>query len=385
MIKCYEIDKFEYEELLNDFSFFVFKNTTQSCSYYESLGFSVIYFKVLLESEVIGIAPIFYVTNKLGYKNAFCYYGPVFKDKSKLPLIIDVITENMKNLKTYEISFVPNIIKTIGGDDTDVELSYDLIDIESFNEIDFHYESDWKSAHAKWNMKWFYIKQLRYKDETELISSYKSIAKRKIKQYKKYCTTKIATQEHIGDVVKMMNDSAIKHGFEPQSNKYYEDVIFNKYDNHIIYIVEFNLKGYLDDLIIKSENLDSESQQAIKIEKVLKKYGNLNEDKVCISTGLFCFSKYELIFSSGGNDSMYNEFNGSVVLQHELMNIAISKNIKIYNFYGIEPDFSPDNGVLRYKQAFNGNHIELYGTFSKVLNKKIKAIQSFIDSFKAGK
>ncbi|HEM5148178.1 TPA: peptidoglycan bridge formation glycyltransferase FemA/FemB family protein, partial [Streptococcus suis] len=52
-----------------------------------------------------------------------------------------------------------------------------------------------------------------------------------------------------------------------------------------------------------------------------------------------------------------------IVLQEFAMKKAIKKSIKFYNFLGITGLFDGSDGVLRFKQNFNGYILRKAGTF----------------------
>lgn len=51
------------------------------------------------------------------------------------------------------------------------------------------------------------------------------------------------------------------------------------------------------------------------------------------------------------------------MIQFEAMKRTIEKGIPLYNFFGVEGKFDGSDGVLRFKQNFNGYIIKKVGAF----------------------
>ena len=59
----------------------------------------------------------------------------------------------------------------------------------------------------------------------------------------------------------------------------------------------------------------------------------------------------------------FNKFYAPAVLQEYMMLETIKRGIPKYNFLGIQGIFDGSDGVLRFKQNFNGYIVRKMGTF----------------------
>ena len=84
---------------------------------------------------------------------------------------------------------------------------------------------------------------------------------------------------------------------------------------------------------------------------------------------LFVEHPNEVVYLFSGSLEEYKPFYASALIQHEAMlRLCVERGIARYNFYGIDGVFddpnSEGNGVLEFKQGFNGYVEELPGEFT---------------------
>lgn len=127
------------------------------------------------------------------------------------------------------------------------------------------------------------------------------------------------------------------------------------------------------DIALKSLEKNIEDIKKLKEEELEK--GN-KDLKIDIYGGVFIESHNDFIYYLGGGYSRYFGYNAAPKMHKEMMKLAIEKNKKIYNLFGISGIFdetAPDAGVIKFKQTFNGYVEELIGTYEydryKFLNK----------------
>lgn len=87
-----------------------------------------------------------------------------------------------------------------------------------------------------------------------------------------------------------------------------------------------------------------------------------------LAAGLFIESPQEMVFLFGGMYSQYKKIlPSSYYLQHIMMQQAINKKIFRFNFYGIEGNYTGNDGVLNFKKGFGGIVEEQMGVFTSIL------------------
>lgn len=94
--------------------------------------------------------------------------------------------------------------------------------------------------------------------------------------------------------------------------------------------------------------------------KLIAKYG---EQKVVLAGSLFIYMPQESTYLFSGSYTEFNKFYAPALLQEHVMLESIKRGIPVYNFLGIQGIFDGSDGVLRFKQNFNGYIVRKAGTF----------------------
>ena len=106
--------------------------------------------------------------------------------------------------------------------------------------------------------------------------------------------------------------------------------------------------------------------------ELLTKYGE--EDQI-LAVSLFIYTDQEAVYLFSGSYPEFNRFYAPALLQEYVMLEALKRGITFYNFLGIMGIFDGSDGVLRFKQNFQGYIARKMGTFRYYPNPlKVKAI-----------
>ncbi|NQJ72864.1 aminoacyltransferase [Streptococcus suis] len=92
----------------------------------------------------------------------------------------------------------------------------------------------------------------------------------------------------------------------------------------------------------------------------ITKYG---QQDVILAGSLFIYTPQEAVYLFSGSYTEFNKFYAPALLQEHVMLEAIKRGISFYNFLGITGVFDGSDGVLRFKQNFNGYIVRKTGTF----------------------
>lgn len=92
----------------------------------------------------------------------------------------------------------------------------------------------------------------------------------------------------------------------------------------------------------------------------IEKYG---DQDVILAGSLFVYMPQESTYLFSGSYTEFNKFYAPAVLQEYMMLETIKRGIPRYNFLGIQGIFDGSDGVLRFKQNFNGYIVRKMGTF----------------------
>ena len=94
--------------------------------------------------------------------------------------------------------------------------------------------------------------------------------------------------------------------------------------------------------------------------ELIEKHGS---EDVVLAGSLFVYTTQEAVYLFSGSYTEFNKFYAPVALQEHVMTEALKRGITFYTFLGIQGIFDGSDGVLRFKQNFNGYIVRKMGTF----------------------
>ena len=94
--------------------------------------------------------------------------------------------------------------------------------------------------------------------------------------------------------------------------------------------------------------------------ELIEKHGS---EDVVLAGSLFVYTPQEAVYLFSGSYTEFNKFYAPVALQEHVMMEALKRGIDFYTFLGIQGIFDGSDGVLRFKQNFNGYIVRKMGTF----------------------
>lgn len=94
--------------------------------------------------------------------------------------------------------------------------------------------------------------------------------------------------------------------------------------------------------------------------ELIQKHGS---EGVVLAGSLFVYTPQEAVYLFSGSYTEFNKFYAPVALQEHVMMEALKRGINFYTFLGIQGIFDGSDGVLRFKQNFNGYIVRKMGTF----------------------
>ena len=109
-----------------------------------------------------------------------------------------------------------------------------------------------------------------------------------------------------------------------------------------------------------SSQFDTFEVRKKEAKEYIEKYG---DQDVILAGSLFIYMPQESTYLFSGSYTEYNKFYAPAVLQEYMMLETIKRGIPRYNFLGIQGIFDGSDGVLRFKQNFNGYIVRKMGTF----------------------
>lgn len=209
--------------------------------------------------------------------------------------------------------------------------------------------------------------------DKELLKSFNSNARRKIKKAKELgIKVRPLRRDEIEDFKVLTLETSKRQGFGDKSLAYYQTFFDEFKDDAEFLVSEINLKESIEKLEKLIEGMDpngKNNQQRIKsLQKeidMLKEFrSDSDTDVIPLANMILIYLKDQAIYFLGGSLTKYQKLPGAFKLQYEAMKRICQKNIPIYNFYGIDGVFDGSDGVLRFKQNFNGYIIRKAGGFT---------------------
>lgn len=128
-----------------------------------------------------------------------------------------------------------------------------------------------------------------------------------------------------------------------------------------------------------SSQFDTFEVRKKEAKEYIEKYG---DQDIILAGSLFVYMPQESTYLFSGSYTEYNKFYAPAVLQEYMMLETIKRGIPRYNFLGIQGIFDGSDGVLRFKQNFNGYIVRKMGTFRyyprPIKNKMISLIKKLL-------
>lgn len=113
--------------------------------------------------------------------------------------------------------------------------------------------------------------------------------------------------------------------------------------------------------------------------ELIEKHGS---EDVVLAGSLFIYTPQEAVYLFSGSYTEFNKFYAPVALQEHVMTESLNRGIHFYTFLGIQGIFDGSDGVLRFKQNFNGYIVRKMGTFCyyprPILHKVIAVIKKVL-------
>ena len=219
---------------------------------------------------------------------------------------------------------------------------------------------------------WHYLKNVNGVDSKTLLKSFNKNCSRNITTALNYdISIRNITREEIPQFKQIIEETGKRQGFEDKSLSYYYDLYDSFGPNAEFVVAEINSTAALAHLDQKISLLNPSAkqyeQQLQKLEKqkniVRETLAGKESETVPLACALIIYTPSEVTYLFGGSYTKYQKFSAAFLIQYHAMKRALEKGITLYNFLGIQGIFDGSDGVLRFKQNFNGYIVRKMGTF----------------------
>lgn len=300
------------------------------------------------------------------------------QDYAKSEGALELIVKPYDTYQTFDSDGQPN-------DDAKPDL------IKTFTDLGFVHDG-LQTGYPGGEPDWHYVKDMREITADNLMKSLSKKGRPLVKKSKTFGTKlKKLTREELPIFKEITSSTSDRRDYTDKDLDYYQDFYdswgdqaefmiaslnFQDYANHLKE-GQANLQVKLDKLAqTHAKNLESSKylrqkkeldQQLATFDKRLEEAQELinkhGDQDVILAGSLFVYTKQEAIYLFSGSYTEFNKFYAPALLQEYVMLEAIKRGIPSYNFLGIQGIFDGSDGVLRFKQNFNGYITRKMGTF----------------------
>ena len=239
---------------------------------------------------------------------------------------------------------------------------------------------------------WHYVKDLTGLNQDNLLKSFSKKGRPLVKKAKTFgMTLRKLKREELHIFKEITSDTSNRRDYVDKPLDYYQDFYDSFGDACEFMVASLNFQDYTTNLEKDKAKLDQKisklkkdlemnsgsdkkrnqlreltSQSATfetRIEEAktfINKYGSQD---VVLAGSLFIYTKQEAVYFFSGSYPEFNKFYAPAVLQEHAMLEAIKRGITSYNLLGITGQFDGSDGVLRFKQNYNGYITRTTGTF----------------------
>ena len=338
------------------------------------------------EQGTLAISAILYSLPMTGGLHYEINSGPIVTDARYLPDFYEALQDYVKENGGIEFILKPydhyQVFDSNGNptEEEQKQLLHSLLDLGyQFDGLQVGYPGG--------EPVWHYLKDLTDYDAKSLLKSFNKNCSRNITTALNYdISIRNISRDEIPQFKKIIEETGKRQGFEDKSLDYYFDLYDAFKENAEFLIAEINTAdalAYLDQKIsLLNPSSKQYEQQLQKLEKqktiVQETLADETAETVPLACALIIYNPSEVTYLFGGSYTKYQKFSAAFLIQYHAMKRALEKGITLYNFLGIQGIFDGSDGVLRFKQNFNGYIVRKMGTFRYYPNPlKFKAL-SFI-------
>ena len=323
------------------------------------------------EDDQVQVAAILYSLPMTGGLHMEINSGPLYQEEAMLEPFYAALKDYAKENGAIELVIKPyDTYQTFDsdGNPTSEEQTHFMDTLKNLG-----YQHDGlTTGYPGGEPVWHYLKNVNGVDSKSLLKSFNKNCSRNITNALNYdISIRNITREEIPQFKQIIEETGKRQGFEDKSLSYYYDLYDSFGPNAEFVVAEINSKAALTHLDQKISLLNPSSkqyeQQLQKLEKqkniVRETLAGKDSETVPLACALIIYTPSEVTYLFGGSYTKYQKFSAAFLIQYHAMNRALEEGITLYNFLGIQGIFDGSDGVLRFKQNFNGYIVRKMGTF----------------------
>ena len=364
------ISKEEFTSFANTVSHRSFIQSAEMADLLEKRG-NTVQFIAWKQKNQVQVAAILYSLPMTGGLHMEINSGPLYQEEAMLEPFYAALKDYAKENGAIELVIKPyDTYQTFDsdGNPTSEEKTHFMDTLKNLG-----YQHDGlTTGYPGGEPVWHYLKNVNGVDSKSLLKSFNKNCSRNITNALNYdISIRNITREEIPQFKQIIEETGKRQGFEDKSLSYYYDLYDSFGPNAEFVVAEINSKAALTHLDQKISLLNPSSkqyeQQLQKLEKqkniVRETLAGKDSETVPLACALIIYTPSEVTYLFGGSYTKYQKFSAAFLIQYHAMNRALEEGITLYNFLGIQGIFDGSDGVLRFKQNFNGYIVRKMGTF----------------------
>ena len=364
------ISKEEFTSFANTVSHRSFIQSVEMADLLEKRG-NTVQFIAWKQNDQVQVAAILYSLSMTGGLHMEINSGPLYQEETLLEPFSAALKDYAKKNGAIELVIKPyDHYQTFDSDGNPIseEQSHFLDTLKNLG-----YQHDgFQTGYPGGEPVWHYLKTIKEADSKSLLKSFNKNCSRNITTALNYdISIRNITREEIPQFKQIIEETGKRQGFEDKSLSYYYDLYDSFGPNAEFVVAEINSTAALAHLDQKISLLNPSAkqyeQQLQKLEKqkniVRETLAGKESETVPLACALIIYTPSEVTYLFGGSYTKYQKFSAAFLIQYHAMKRALEKGITLYNFLGIQGIFDGSDGVLRFKQNFNGYIVRKMGTF----------------------
>ena len=364
------ISKEEFTSFANTVSHHSFIQSVEMADLLEKRG-NTVQFIAWKQNDQVQVAAILYSLSMTGGLHMEINSGPLYQEETLLEPFYAALKGYAKKNCAIELVIKPyDHYQTFDSDGNPIseEQSHFL---DTFKNLGYQHDG-FQTGYPGGEPVWHYLKTIKEADSKSLLKSFNKNCSRNITTALNYdISIRNITREEIPQFKQIIEETGKRQGFEDKSLSYYYDLYDSFGPNAEFVVAEINSTAALAHLDQKISLLNPSSkqyeQQLQKLEKqkniVRETLAGKESETVPLACALIIYTPSEVTYLFGGSYTKYQKFSAAFLIQYHAMKRALEKGITLYNFLGIQGIFDGSDGVLRFKQNFNGYIVRKMGTF----------------------
>ena len=364
------ISKEEFTSFANTVSHRSFIQSAEMADLLKKRG-NTVQFIAWKQEDQVQVAAILYSLPMTGGLHMEINSGPLYQEESMLEPFYAALKDYAKENGAIELVIKPYDTYQTFDSDGNPTSEEQIHFMDTLKKLSYQHDG-LTTGYPGGEPVWHYLKNVNGVDSKSLLKSFNKNCSRNITTALNYdISIRNITREEIPQFKQIIEETGKRQGFEDKSLSYYYDLYDSFGPNAEFVVAEINSTAALTHLDQKISLLNPSSkqyeQQLQKLEKqkniVRETLAGKESETVPLACALIIYTPSEVTYLFGGSYTKYQKFSAAFLIQYHAMNRALEEGITLYNFLGIQGIFDGSDGVLRFKQNFNGYIVRKMGTF----------------------